>query len=1397
MNERDLWWKIVIVGALCAMGFTSTYPVGEKIKFGIDLAGGYSLLYEIDDTGLSSADKTGLSERVMKVLRERVDPKGVFNLVWRPVGHNRLEIQMPRPSPEVQQARTDYERYQTQIRDTILRQSNVLRAMSKPAGERPAALAALVHDIEERRSLLEAATQAYDAYAKVKADHEALVKKAESEGLTRSQIMEAVKLAGAEREAAFNALTGTVPQRRQLLEDAAKTWEAYQAALKSDLQAVAQADNPPTASQPGTATQPAAEAQQQAFEAVVQKLLDTVIDPDKDPNGPTMDKVISLEDQFNAAMAKVLATNLEVSRLQVLLDAKVGSDLRKDELAKATAQFPGLAELIKKLVEANDKLKERRRGEGRLEDPADLQRLLKGAGVLEFRILADPSDLRSDPNKFAKYVEALKTRGPRRLPGEEDLQWFEIEDPLDFFKEFDSMQNLNLNFEQRKNGLGVVAERYGDKYYVLAHIGSNYALTHRPGESDWSLESAHFDRDRTGRPAIGFTLDERGGSKFAVLTRLNKQKQLAIFIDDYTISHATIQDEIRTRGIIHGQFTPQEVQEMVKKLNAGSLPRKLKDPPISVRAIGPSLGEANRTAGLRAATYGAIAVTVFMVIYYMYAGVVAVIALFMNVVFIGAMMSVLGATLTLPGIAGLTLAIGMAVDANVLINERIREELNKGTAMRMAVKLGYERAFSAILDSNLTTVLTSVILYFLGSEEVKGFGLTLGVGVAINIFTAYFVTRMFFDLMCMFPIPKEIYRYPVFTALIVAAAGAAIYAAGFWWTEPAMRAQSVLMLFGRVIVCVAAGIVILLTLMWASRVVHGKFQQGAKPRIPMLRLIGVPKWDWINPRYAFFTFSGILTIGALVLFMKMDKNDVFDIEFLGGTAAQVDLKTPGSLDQTAIADRLGQSSSTLRKYYQAMNAATFSGASGIYTLTTPGVPAARLEPIVKSVLDKKLSQIEPITYADPAAESLTIRTKTEVNFDQGAMRKAVFEFGQRFLQASDAIRTAQVQAVQAVGAGAAAGGSFEIVTRETNKELVVGAIMETLQGDINIQPSLTFKLATNARQGGTPYFPVSSEKPRDLGVALSDAEVNQIDLQGWRGGVALVLDDIVPAQRLDVLRDRLRAMRLQPGFEKYGWRESAVFGLRSKTEGGDAYSRVLVVVADENYPLEDEQGGLSSAWVSDLAEPEVELLQAALQRQTSLSLITQFDKQVSQGAQLNAYIALVLSWLMIIIYLWFRFGKVRWGLAAVIALIHDLIITTGCVLATYYLADTAIGRALMIDKFRIDLGMLAALLTIVGYSVNDTIIVFDRIRENRGRLTEVTPQMISQSVNQTLSRTILTVLTVQMTVVIMYIFGGQGIHGFNYVMLIGLSFGTYSSVAIASQFLLKHRQVARRGLEAA
>ncbi|RIK66322.1 MAG: hypothetical protein DCC65_10140 [Planctomycetota bacterium] len=1383
MNERDLWWKIAIVGGVMALAFAMVWPIDQKLKQGIDLAGGYSLLYEIDDTGMGAAEKADLSERVMRVLRERVDPKGVFNLVWRPVGTNRLEIQMPRPSEEIVEARRKYEEHQNQIQSTIVRRTDVLRALAKQGPDRAREFEQMVHGIPARAELLEKCAAAYDAVQTAQAEYDRRVAAINADNLAREDIDKAVSASLAERPAALDALVRNNPARRALLETAAKAWDELQAA-KSTTQPAEGAGDQAAADALSTM-----HAKQVAYDEAVGAVLALNADPAKLSDGVTIDQVVALEEQFDAAMADALATNIDIGRLQVLLDAKPGESMREEGLADLKAKFPGLTGIIEGMVSAADRLKLQRRGEGRLEDPADLQRLLRGAGVLEFRIL--PSRDEASADVFAQYIEQLKTRGPRRMPGEENYQWFEIEDAADFLK----MRDVEREFEARKASLPVIVERFGNKYYVLAHIGDNYTLTHRYGEADWSLKNARFDRDEIGRPAIGFTLDERGGDKFANLTRLNRGKQLAIFLDDQCISHATIEAVIRTQGIIHGSFTPQEVQDMVKKLDAGSLPRKLKDPPISVRAIGPSLGEANREAGLRSAKYGAILVLIFMVGIYFYAGGVAVFAVVMNLLLTLAVMSAMGATLTLPGIAGLVLSLGMAVDANVLINERIREELTRGNTMRMAIKLGYERAFTAIIDSNLTTLLTCLILYWVGSEEIKGFGLTLGIGVVLNLFTAYFVTRVFFEVMSLATVPTEVSRYPIFAALGVGGFGAVLYGLGYFWNDEFTREHSVLMLFGEALIEVAPAIIGLLILMFIFRAIHRSFQKGPKPNMPMVRLIGAPKIDWIGTRPLFFGFSFIISVLGLFCFFSLDKDEMYDIEFLGGTSAQIDLKEPGSLNQAEISERLAASGEKLDQFAAALRSATVSGSGGTFVIDCPGVPAARLEPIIKRVMDTEgnrvLSDVDGIRYADPGANQVTIRTrtelpdgtKTEVTLDN--MKGYVEQFAVAFERAGESIARAQVQGVQGVGSSAVPGKSFEIVTLETNKEVVVGAIMDTMQSDLDIQPALTFDILEDTSSGGVPYFAIRDEDPRQLNLPISPEEKAQLDLRGWKGGVAIVLDRISPPQNLKVLKDRLRAMRLQPGFEGHGWRESDVFGLASASPGSDQYSRVMVVVADENFPLLDDQGNIASTWTSDLAEPEVALIQAALQRQTSLSQITQFDNQVSGEAQTTAIIAIVLSWLMIILYVWFRFGNIRWGLAAVVALVHDVIVAIGAVAVCHYIADTPIGKALLLDKFRVDLALVAAVMTVIGYSVNDTIVVFDRIRENRGRLKDLTPELVNDSISQTLARTLLTGMTTIFTILVMYIFGGPGIHGFNFVMFIGILTGTYSSFAVASQFLVK------------
>jgi SecD/SecF fusion protein len=196
------------------------------------------------------------------------------------------------------------------------------------------------------------------------------------------------------------------------------------------------------------------------------------------------------------------------------------------------------------------------------------------------------------------------------------------------------------------------------------------------------------------------------------------------------------------------------------------------------------------------------------------------------------------------------------------------------------------------------------------------------------------------------------------------------------------------------------------------------------------------------------------------------------------------------------------------------------------------------------------------------------------------------------------------------------------------------------------------------------------------------------------------------------------------------------------------------------------------------------LVRGALLSERSLQKVTQFGKQVASQAQNQAGLALVFAMVAITIYIWVRFGTLRYGLGAVVALAHDVSVMVGAVAVGYFVSLTPIGKLLGIQDFKIDLTMIAAILTLVGYSVNDTIVVFDRIRENRGKLSSVSAALVNASINQTLSRTLLTSLTVIFVLAVLYAAGGQGIHGMSYALLVGVIVGTYSSIAIASPLLL-------------
>jgi len=264
------------------------------------------------------------------------------------------------------------------------------------------------------------------------------------------------------------------------------------------------------------------------------------------------------------------------------------------------------------------------------------------------------------------------------------------------------------------------------------------------------ITRAYVNRNEMGEPEIDFNLNTEGARLFADLTRENIGHRMAIILDGVLYSAPTIQSEIPGgSGRISGSFTREKAQELANVLeNPLKAPLRI----VEAREIDPTLGADSIKSGLNAAVYGVVAVAAFMLVYYMLAGMVANVALITNILILLGLMCghlVPGApfTFTLPGIAGIVLTVGMAVDANVLIYERIREELSKGKSIRGAIDAGYDRAFSTILDSHVTTLISSLILIWLGTGSVKGFGIALTIGVAASLFTALVVTRLIFDFM--------------------------------------------------------------------------------------------------------------------------------------------------------------------------------------------------------------------------------------------------------------------------------------------------------------------------------------------------------------------------------------------------------------------------------------------------------------------------------------------------------------------------------------------------------------------------------------------------------------------------------------------------------------------------
>ena len=271
----------------------------------------------------------------------------------------------------------------------------------------------------------------------------------------------------------------------------------------------------------------------------------------------------------------------------------------------------------------------------------------------------------------------------------------------------------------------------------------------KAGMGGENVTDARVNYDQFGKPEVNMTFAKVDADKFYEMTKKYEKKAMAIMIDEMVMSAPVIQGPIpggRVRITLGGgRQVLKEANALTAVLKSGALQAPLTNEYDS--QVGPSLGADSIEAGKTAITWGLLLVIIFMVVYYRGAGFVADIALVLNVVFVLGALTMFDATLTLPGIAGIVLTVGMAVDANVLIFERIREELRAGSSVRQAIDAGYEKAFSAILDANVTTGLAAIVLYQFGSGPIRGFAVTLGIGILCSVYTALVVTRLLFDRM--------------------------------------------------------------------------------------------------------------------------------------------------------------------------------------------------------------------------------------------------------------------------------------------------------------------------------------------------------------------------------------------------------------------------------------------------------------------------------------------------------------------------------------------------------------------------------------------------------------------------------------------------------------------------
>ena len=743
------------------------------------------------------------------------------------------------------------------------------------------------------------------------------------------------------------------------------------------------------------------------------------------------------------------------------------------------------------------------------------------------------------------------------------------------------------------------------------------------------VRDASVSTDENGRPAVAFTFNSTGAQLFLRLTGSNLpneatgfHRRLAIVLDGEVHSAPSINSPIGANGQITGDFTRAEVQELVDVLNAGALEVPLNPEPVSEFTISPLLGEDTIRKAISAILWSGLAVLLITAGYYLLAGLIADFCLILNLVLLLGIMSLIDATFTLPGLAGVVLTFGMAVDANVLIFERMREEISRGSSLRMAIQNGFDRALSAIVDSNVTTLITAVILYLIGTDAVRGFAVALFIGIVVSMFTALYVARLMFDII------------------------------------------------------------------------------ERKRWVRTLRMNAVltnPQVNWLKHKGAIVGSSlAVLLLGVAMLAYRGPR--MLDIDFLGGTMVTFQLDEPTTT--TEIRDLLN-------------DVPLLEGNISVERLVLMGeedTEQGRRFRVRTTLLDSSLEASDP--------------GNGELGGEEGASQEA-----------GD---PQQVTDVTQLISEALSDGGLEI-RRVTIDVGEVGPIVETNEDEAFAQ-GYSAQIVLDE--------PAAGEQQQEFGTETVQS---------------LVIDQLYTLeadgeQKYQEISELVRVVGL------------AGTGLEAAENEAKTYSQFRVDVA----PVIDR---------ADFGQA-LQLLETQLANKPVFDEVNSFDSSVAGETQQAAVMAILISWIAVIGYLWIRFQDISYGLAAVLGLIHDVTITLGLLAIASYIAGPLGITILGLEEFKINLPMVAAVLTLIGYSVNDTIVVFDRIREVRGKNPGLSESIVNTSLNQTLSRTLLTSVTTLIVSTVLYFFGGEGIHGFTFILTIGIIVGTFSSIYVSSPVLL-------------